>query len=62
MNKHEFIEYLHNNFNLSPECHRIINNILNRAEGMEPAIQYCYLSDLLDGIGLSDNELLQVEF
>lgn len=63
MNREEFEQYIHENFNISGEAGRLINNILIFVEENYPEEneQYNVLCDLLDGtIGLSDNEIKKV--
>lgn len=63
MNREQFYQYILDNFSISGEAGRLINNILhfveeNYTEGNE---QYMALCDLLDGtIGLSDAEIRKV--
>lgn len=63
MNKREFYDYITENFNVSGEGMRLINNILNyvEAQGVDENEQYNMLCMLLDGtIGLTDNEIKKV--
>lgn len=63
MNREEFMEYIRENFNISCEARRLINNILLFVENnySDEIEQYKALCDLLDGtIGLSDNEIMRV--
>lgn len=63
MNREEFYNYILENFNISGEAARLIDNILQFVEEnyMEENEQYKALSDLLDGtIGLSDIEIRKV--
>ena len=58
MNKNEIQAYLEENFNLSGEACRIINNILDYAECLaDDDARYNFFTLMLDGIGLSDNEI-----
>jgi hypothetical protein len=53
------------NFNISGEAARLINNILNYAEdqGFTENELYLYLCAMLDGtIGLTDNEIKKASF
>lgn len=63
MNREQFYQYILDNFSISGEAGRLINNILHFVEGnyTEENEQYRALCDLLDGtIGLSDMELRKV--
>lgn len=63
MNREEFYQYIMENFTISGECARMINNILAFVELHYPEEneQYNALCELLDGtIGLSDNEIRKV--
>ena len=63
MNKKEFQQYINDNFDISGEASRLINNILDFVEEVYPEEneQYNVLCSLLDGtIGLTDNEIKQV--
>lgn len=63
MNRRQFLDYINENFNISGEAGRLINNILHYVEsqGMDENEQYLTLCELLDGaIGLSDAELKRV--
>jgi len=63
VNREKFMEYVEENFNISGEAKRLINNILYYVEsqGVSEDEQYQMLSCLLDGtIGLSDNEIKQI--
>lgn len=63
MNKRQFLDYINENFDISGEAGRLINNILCYVEsqGMTENEQYLTLCELLDGtIGLTDNELKRV--
>lgn len=63
MNKKEFQQYINDNFDISGEVSRLINNILDFVEEVYPEEneQYNVLCSLLDGtIGLTDNEIKQV--
>lgn len=65
MNKQEFYQYITDNFNISGEAGRLINNILKYAEmqGFDEEDLYNYLCLMLDGtIGLTDNEIKQACF
>lgn len=63
MGKEEFKQYINDNFDISGEAGRLINNILDFVEVNYPEEneQYRALCSLLDGtIGLTDNEIKQV--
>jgi len=63
MNREQFYNYILENFNVSDEAARLINNILQFIElnYHEEEVQYSALCDLLDGtIGLSDQEIRRV--
>lgn len=62
MNRKEAMEYLTTNFSLSGEAQRIIDNILYYVElqDLDEDQQYNMLSSLLDGIGLTDEEIKRI--
>ena len=63
MNRKEFMEYIEENFDISGEAKRLIDNILCYVEsqGVEKDEQYTMLSCMLDGtIGLSDSEIKKI--
>lgn len=63
MNKQQFFEYIHENFNIDGASQRLIWNILSYIEANYPEKneQYNALVSLLDGtIGLEDRELKKV--
>lgn len=63
MKSEEFYNYVMDNFNISGEAARLIDNILSYVEENFPDKneQYIQLCALLDGtIGLSDSEIKQV--
>ena len=63
MNREQFYQYILDNFSISGEAGRLINNILHFVEEnyTEENEQYMALCDLLDGtIGLSDAEIRKV--
>lgn len=63
MNRKEFMEYIEENFNISGEAGRLIDNILYFVENNYPEEneQYRVLCALLDGtIGLTSNEIKKV--
>lgn len=63
MNRGEFYNYILENYDISGEAARLINNILQFVElnYHEEEMQYSALCDLLDGtIGLSDREIRRV--
>lgn len=59
MTSKESLCYILENFNVSGEASRLLDNILRYAEGIEDEHRrYQALKDLLDGtIGLSDEEI-----
>lgn len=64
MNTDEFLEYIHENFNISVEAHRLIKNILNyiAAQCVDREEQYILAFALLDGtIGLEEEELRMID-
>ena len=63
MNRKEFMEYIEENFDISGEAKRLIDNILCYVEsqGVEKDEQYTMLSCMLDGtIGLSNSEIKKI--
>lgn len=63
MNRKEFMKYIEENFNISGEAGRLIDNILYFVENNYPEEneQYRVLCALLDGtIGLTSNEIKKV--
>lgn len=63
MNKEQFFEYIHENFNIDVTSQRLISNILDYIEANYPEEneQYNVLCSLLEGtIGLEDAELKKV--
>ena len=63
MTKEEFKQYLRDEYNIAPEAHRLISNILDFVENLplDEDGKYRALTDLLDcTIGLSDNEIKAV--
>lgn len=62
MDKQEFIDYIHENFNISVEAMSLIANILDYASRFtDEEEQYEVLCALLDGtIGLSDDEIRKI--
>lgn len=63
MDKHEFIDYINENFCISGEAGRLIYNILDfvQSRAQTESEAYNMLTDLLDGtIGLSDREIKMV--
>lgn len=63
MNRAEFYSYILENFNISGEAERLINNILYFVEAnyTDENKQYNVLCELLNGaIGLTDNEIKSV--
>ena len=59
MNREEFLGYLNKEFSLSSDCMKIIQNILYYIEeqNLFEHEQHSILSDLLDGIGLTEDEI-----
>lgn len=63
MDKEEFMNYISENFDISIEAHRLINNILNYIafQGVDEDEQYNMACALLDGtIGLTDAEIRKI--
>ena len=62
LNRKEAMQYLTTNFSLSGEAQRIIDNILYYVElqDLDEDQQYNMLSSLLDGIGLTDEEIKRI--
>ena len=63
MNHNKFMDYIRENFDISGEADRLIDNILFFVEGryQDENEQYNVLCELLDGtIGLEDNEIKMV--
>lgn len=63
MNKEEFMHYISENFDISIEAHRLINNILNYIafQCVDEDEQYEMACALLDGtIGLTDAEIRKI--
>ena len=63
MNRKEFVKYVEENFDISGEAKRLIDNILYYVElqGVEKDKQYSILSCMLYGtIGLSDSEIKKI--
>ena len=61
MNKDDFMRWLQENFNLDGgSAFRLIYNILNYTEQFSENVHYGILTELLDGIGLSDNEIKEI--
>lgn len=63
MNRQEFLNYIEENFDISGEAKRLINNILSFVElnYCDENEQYNVLCELLDNtIGLSDEEIRKV--
>ena len=63
MDRKQFLEFVSENFNVSGESIRLINNILSYVEDniFEENEQYNALCSLLDGtIGLTDNEIKKI--
>ena len=64
MGRKEFYQYLIDNFSLSGEAQRLIDNILYYVElqSAAPDEQHQMIGFLLDGIGLSEDEIRKVYF
>lgn len=62
MNRNELMEYIRDNFSISAEAERLIDNLLHYGETHIPGgNQYDYLCSVLDGaIGLSDREIRMI--
>lgn len=63
MSKEEFLEYIVENFNISGEAGRLIENILYfvKENYLDKNEQYYVLRSLLEGtIGLTDEEIREV--
>lgn len=65
MNKTEFLKYIDDNFSISAEARRLVENILSyiESQGVDEDEQYLMACALLDGaIGLTDAELRKIAF
>ena len=64
MDRKEFYQYLIDNFSLSGEAQRLIDNIFYYVElqSASPDEQHQMIGFLLDGIGLSEDEIRKVYF
>lgn len=63
MNRREFIDYVRENFNVSVEFLRLLDNVIYYAalQGWDEDEQYSYLNFMLDcTIGLADREIKQI--
>ena len=63
MNREDFVNYVQENFDVSIEFLRLLDNVLNYAElqGWDEDKVYSYLDFMLDcGIGLTNQEIKQV--
>ena len=63
MDKYRFLQYVEENFSISGEAMRLIDNILTYVENnfYDENEQYGILMQLLDGtIGLSDSDIKQI--
>lgn len=63
MDRNETMNYINENFNISAEASRLINNILCyvKTQDMDEDEQHKTLFSLLDGtIGLSDSEIKKI--
>ena len=64
MDRKEFYQYLVDNFSLSGEAQRLIDNILRYVELQSAPSdeQHQMIGFLLDGIGLSEDEVRKADF
>ena len=65
MNRQQFVDYVHDNFNVSVEFLRLLDNVLKYAELQcwDKDEIYSYLDFMLDcSIGLEDKEVRQIKF
>ena len=64
MNKDDFYDYIRETFDLSGTSLRLIQNILDyiKKTTCNKNEQYSLACDLLDGFGLTDDELKKIEF
>ena len=61
MNRNEFMQWLQENFDLDGgAAFRLVYNILCYTEQFAEDEHYNILTELLDGIGLSDNEIKDI--
>ena len=63
MNREDFVNYVQENFDVSIEFLRLLDNVLNYAErqGWDEDEVYSYLDFMLDcGIGLTNQEIKQI--
>ena len=63
MNRKDFVNYVQENFDVSIEFLRLLDNVLNYAElqGWDEDEVYSYLDFMLDcNIGLTDQEIKQI--
>lgn len=61
MNRQQFVDYVRENFSVSVEYLRLLDNVLEYAEGLEESKQFQFLCDTLDcTIGLSMNEIAAI--
>lgn len=63
MDRKEFVQYVHDNFNVSIEFLRLLDNVLHYAElqGWDEDDAYHYLDFMLDcNIGLTQPEIKQI--
>ena len=64
MNRQQFVDYVHDNFNVSVEFLRLLDNVLHYAELQcwDEDEKYDYLDFMLDcNIGLEDEEIRQIK-
>ena len=65
MNRAQFVDYVHDNFNVSIEFLRLLDNVLHYAElqGWDETEIYTYLDFMLDcNIDLTQEEIKQIKF
>lgn len=61
MNGKQFLEYIMENFNVSPEYVRLAENVIHFAETLEKNEQHSFLYQMFDmTIGLTDDEIESV--
>lgn len=61
MNRKQFVEYVKENYTVSVEYLRLLDNVLEYAERLEESKQFQFLCDTLDcTIGLSMNEIAAI--
>jgi hypothetical protein len=65
MNREQFVDYVHKNFNVSIEFLRLLDNVLHYAElqGWDEDEIYSYLDFMLDcSVGLEEEEIRRISF